>query len=119
MVRDEQSDHVAEEVQELVWALVDEYATDSQVGRLEKLLLENEEARRIYVMCMQMHADLHFLLSGQRSRLPATIEELMKSETAAKGKKPAKGVKGSPTSLPVADLPPTTQDVPHSNGLSH
>ncbi len=121
MVTDNQSDHLADEVQELVWALVDEYATESQVHRLEELLLQNEDARRTYVMCMQMHADLHFLLSGRQSGLPATIEELIKSETAgrsSRGKKAAKGPRTLPTSLPV-DLPTTTQDMPHSNGLSH
>jgi hypothetical protein len=105
--------------------LVDEYATDNQVQRLEKLLLENEDARRTYMMCMQMHADLHFLLSGEKSRLAATLEELIEAETAAQspqsppGKKAAQGAKGSPTSLPLADLPVATPGVPHSNGLSH
>jgi hypothetical protein len=116
MVTDRQSDHVEDEVQELVWALVDECATDTQVRRLEELLLENEQARRIYVMCMQMHADLHFLLNGRQERLAANIEQLLSSERTSRGKKPDQTAR--PTALPVADLPPTAHDMPHSNGLS-
>ena len=55
-----------EEVQDLVWALVDEQATDEEIRRLEDLLASDEE-RRIYVMCMQMHSDLRFLLTAQVS----------------------------------------------------
>ncbi len=57
--------HLKREVQDLVWAVVDEYATESQVRRLEQLVLTNEEARRTYVTCMQMHADLCLLLGGK------------------------------------------------------
>ncbi len=55
-----------DEVQELVWALVDEQATEEQAQRLERLLLDNREARQIYITCMQMHADLHYLLGGKK-----------------------------------------------------
>jgi hypothetical protein len=122
MAMDKQGEHVADEVQDLVWALVDEYATDSQISRLEELLLGSEEARRTYVMCMQMHADLYFLLGGRQSRLAAGIEELLKSDTGSqpsKGRQPAKGANRPLPSLPIADLPPSTQDMPHSNGMSH
>lgn len=88
------------EVQELVWALIDEQATDTQVARLEQLLLENDEARRTYVMCMQMHADLHFLLGGRQMELPLVIEQAKKAE-AAKVEQPKK----ARTPLPALDLP--------------
>jgi hypothetical protein len=52
------------EVQDLVWAVVDEYATESQISRLEHLVTTNEEARRTYITCMQMHADLCLLLGS-------------------------------------------------------
>ena len=61
-----QTVNLADEVQELVWALVDNEATDSQVGRLEELLLESAKARRLYVSCMQMHADLLNLLGRKQ-----------------------------------------------------
>jgi hypothetical protein len=54
-----------DEVQDLVWAVVDEYATESQIRRLEQLVTTNDEARRTYITCMQMHADLCMLLGGK------------------------------------------------------
>jgi hypothetical protein len=57
--------HLNREVQDLVWAVVDEYATESQIRRLEQLVMTNEEARRTYITCMQMHADLCMLLGGK------------------------------------------------------
>jgi hypothetical protein len=60
----------AVEVQDLAWTLLDEQATDKQIGRLEELLLTSNEARRIYVSCIQLHVDLHDLLGskpGQRT----------------------------------------------------
>jgi hypothetical protein len=58
------------EVQDLVWALVDEQATDDQVRTLETLLLQSDEARRVYVRCMQMHADLYCLFGGKQAPPP-------------------------------------------------
>jgi len=96
------------EVQELVWALIDEQATETQVARLEQLLLENDEARRTYVMCMQMHADLHFLLGNRQLVLPAVIEQAKKAETA-KAEQPKK----AKMPLPSLDLPsPATSPWP-------
>jgi hypothetical protein len=59
------------EVQELAWAMIDEQATDKQVRRLEELLLQSAAARQTYVECMQLHADLHYLLGGKRSKKAA------------------------------------------------
>src|SRR5665647_2669191 len=47
------------EVQKLTWALVDECATEKKVHRLERLLLDHEEARRTYVMCIQTVSYTH------------------------------------------------------------
>ena len=86
---------LTDEVQELAWAVVDEQATESQIQHLEELLLENDDARRVYVMCMQMHADLHYLLGGnKRFHLPIEIQET--KETKATQKMP----------LPLVDLSP-------------
>ncbi len=86
---------VSDEVQELAWALIDEQATEEQVRRLEELLLENKDAREVYVMCMQMHADLHYLLGGHKFQLPAEIQKAVERSKAAKSKAP----------LPVFEFP--------------
>ena len=97
-----QPDDLTNEVQGLVWALVDDQASDDQVRRLEELLLENQQARHIYVMCMQMHADLHYLLSGKQPRLPIPLQKAGK----------ATGGQKSPSPLPIIELPPATSSVP-------
>jgi hypothetical protein len=66
---------LASEVQDLVWALVDEQATDEQVRRLEELLLRSNEARTTYVRCMQMHADLRYMFGGRPSPSPKLPQE--------------------------------------------
>ncbi len=97
-----ESDDLTNEVQELVWALVDDQASDQQVRRLEELLLESQQARQIYVMCMQMHADLHYLLSGKQPRLPIPLQKVGKATAATKSRPP----------LPVVELPPPPASVP-------
>jgi hypothetical protein len=95
------------EVQELTWALVDEQATEKDVQRLEDLLLGDDEARRTYVLCMQMHADLYYLLGKRERKLPAFIEKLTKQ---------AKLQEKSQKALPLVDMPPTDSHVPLTNG---
>ncbi len=82
------------EVQELTWALVDEQATESQIRHLEELLLASHEARRAYMMCMQLHADLHYMLGGIKPGLPPAVEKAMKARKTP-----------SPP-LPTVGLPP-------------
>ena len=74
--------HLKDEVQDLVWAVVNEYATEGQIRRLEQLVTSNAEARRTYIACMQMHADLCLLLGGKQVQ-----PKLPKDEPA--GRKPA------------------------------
>ena len=69
--------HVTDEIEGLVWSLVDEQATDDGASRLAKLLLERPDARQIYVTCMQMHASLCY----RPSRKP------LGAPTRANGKK--------------------------------
>ena len=104
---DEMNDLTAE-VQELAWALVDEHATDAQISHLEELLLENEDARKIYVMCMQMHADLHYLLGDKRPRSHIALEKAMREK-----EEPSKAASAAP--LPVVDLPPISSSSPLPN----
>ncbi len=94
------------DVQELTWALVDEHATEGQIRHLEELLLEDREARRVYVMCMQLHADLHFMFGAKKPALPPALEEAIKAR-----KKPA-------PPLPNVGFPPTAANAHHSNGVA-
>ena len=95
------------EVQDLTWALVDEYATEGDVRRLESLLLDHDEARRTYVMCMQMHADLHFLLNPSL-RLPTVFQKIIDAE---KTKQPKPG-------LPAVDMPASDSHASYTNGCT-
>jgi hypothetical protein len=76
--------HLKSEVQDLVWAVVDEYATESQIRRLEQLILTSEEARRTYVACMQMHADLCCMLGGKQSQPKLPEREPVRRQKAKK-----------------------------------
>ena len=63
----EEMEQMIEEVQQIVWALVDETATEEQVRRLESLVLKSAEARRTYVDCMTLHAELHCMFAPPQS----------------------------------------------------
>jgi hypothetical protein len=49
---------VLERVQELTWALLDEEITDDEFSLLDTLLLSDDEARKCYIECIQLHTDL-------------------------------------------------------------
>ncbi len=49
---------VLERVQELTWALLDEQINDDEMTLLDSLLLADDAARRRYIECVQLHADL-------------------------------------------------------------
>jgi hypothetical protein len=49
---------VRERVQELTWALLDEQITDDEKSLLDTLLLSDDNARRHYMECIQLHTDL-------------------------------------------------------------
>lgn len=103
-----ETDEVMSEVQELVWSLIDDQATEMQVHRLEELLLEDEEARKTYVMCMQMHADLHFLLGGRPMQLPEAVTKPQQPEKPKKTRTP----------LPLVNLPPVGSTLSVSDAFS-
>lgn len=65
-----------EEVQQLVWAMVDDAATEEQVRRLEKLVTEHSAARRVYVDCMALHAELHCMFAPPKPVKPPTGKPL-------------------------------------------
>ncbi|MBN1394849.1 MAG: hypothetical protein JW959_07490 [Pirellulales bacterium] len=96
------AEHRAEEVQELVWALIDDYATERQMRRLEELLLDDAEARRVYVTCMQMHADLHYLLGDKRPALPEVVRRAIEAERK-QGTAPAADIPMSALNVQIPD----------------
>lgn len=53
---------VLDEAENLIWALLDDHIDDADIARLTKLLNENEDVRRRYLDCVQLHVDLrdHF-----------------------------------------------------------
>jgi hypothetical protein len=46
------------DTEELVWAMLDEQLSPDEFRRLESLLLVDEDARRLYLQCVQLHIDL-------------------------------------------------------------
>ena len=96
------------EVEELVSALVDEVATEDQIRRLTELLLADSEARRVYLMCMRMHSDLHFLQGSVRFQQQPDITGVRASRESPKSKTP----------LPAVDPPPVASDATPSKGLT-
>jgi hypothetical protein len=93
---------LAFEVQELTWAIVDEQATDRQVRRLEELLLDNADARQIYISCMHMHTDLHHLLNGNRP-LPIPVQKAVESQRrkSVENASPPKNARKTAAPLPI------------------
>ena len=84
------------EVQDLTWALIDEQATDSEVGRLAKLLEKSGGARQMYVRCMADEQRVPVLPVGQQeSRLPRVLPQRSRPKTA-----------GLPGTFEAAALPP-------------
>ena len=95
------------EVEELVSALVDEVATEDQLRRLTELLLADGEARRLYLTCMRIHSDLHFLQGSVRFQQSPDITGVRASRKSPKSKTP----------LPTVDPPPVASDATPSKGL--
>ena len=57
-----------EELDQLVWRLLDDRITSSEFARLEHLLTESEGLRKHYILCMQLHADLHTMFDQAKHR---------------------------------------------------
>ena len=93
------------EVEELVSALVDEVASEDQIRRLTELLQADGEARRVYLTCMRMHSDLHFLQGSVRFPQPPDITGVRRSH---KSKTP-----------PPAVEPPLPSDATKSEELAN
>ncbi len=62
------------DIQDLIWALLDETISDSDFKQLEAVLRSDEKARQLYVQCVQIHVDLQQWFAadaGTTCRLPA------------------------------------------------
>jgi hypothetical protein len=55
------------DAQDLIWALLDEQIPESDFARLEAMIRTDEEIRRLYVQCVQMHVDLQQLFSDDNA----------------------------------------------------
>jgi hypothetical protein len=64
------SEQTATEVQDLAWALADDMSSPTDVTRLEELLLADPDARKLYVQCMQLQADLHLYFNPKLITVP-------------------------------------------------
>jgi hypothetical protein len=65
-------DAVLERVRELTWALLDEQISSDEKGLLESLLLSCDEARKMYIGCVQLHADLAADFAAQKPAMQTT-----------------------------------------------
>lgn len=64
---------VAERVEELTWALMDEQVNDDEFRLLETLLLADDNARGSYLGCVQLHADLISHFGAPARETPAKV----------------------------------------------
>ncbi len=64
----------AEDLEGLVWAMLDEQISEEDFGRLDALLRDDEEARRVYLQCVQMHVDLaNFFAPKSETSVPVGL----------------------------------------------
>jgi hypothetical protein len=123
------TEELLDEVQELTWMMIDDQATDDDVERLERLLLENDEARKVYVNCIQMHVDLQYLLGGKRFTLPKlpprpigqkdAVEQIdcIEQRKSVEQRKPIRMQAPARAPLPLVDIRPICVDVPIVSGF--
>ncbi|MCA9258882.1 MAG: hypothetical protein KDA61_06765, partial [Planctomycetales bacterium] len=63
-----------DELEALIWALLDGQLEEAEQARLEKLLEADERAREHYVECIQLHCDLtDFYRTEPAFQLPSPI----------------------------------------------
>ncbi len=48
----------ADDVEGLIWAALDGCISEADFRRLDELLCTDDDARRLYVQCVQLHVDL-------------------------------------------------------------
>jgi anti-sigma factor RsiW len=58
---------VLEEAETLIWALLDDQLDAAETTKLAKLLEGNDQVRRRYIECVQLHVDLQDHFAGARA----------------------------------------------------
>ena len=71
-------DQKFEELENLIWALIDDQLTTQEVERIEAMLTGDDSMRQHYVRCMQLHADLHW--HHRKDSIPLADEILAKEQ---------------------------------------
>src|SRR5262249_20024892 len=62
------------DLEALVWAMLDGQISEEELGRLDALLRDDEEARRLYLQCVQLHVDLaNFYATKEKTAAQAPI----------------------------------------------
>jgi hypothetical protein len=89
-------------IEDLVWAMLDEQISDDDIHRLEDLLGSDEDARQIYLQCVQLHVDLMYRFNPDYN--PARDPQADRAGT----------VPAPPVGLPV-DLPMPSADASMSD----
>lgn len=56
-----------DEAESLIWALLDDQLETAETTRLTELLNANEEVRRRYLECVQLHVDLQHHFSAREA----------------------------------------------------
>lgn len=69
------ADKLTEEVEQLVWTMLDETIEPADLQRLEGLLEQEPAARERYLECMRMHSDLLLHFQEQREGAPLSDKQ--------------------------------------------
>jgi hypothetical protein len=74
----DRAQQILDEVEQLVWGMLDDEASESEVLQMEALLLESKAARSRYLECVQLHCDLrdYFRDNSTPDTAPAVISDL-------------------------------------------
>ncbi len=62
-------DSMLEIAEKLIWALLDDQISATECSQLKRLILDQEQVRRRYLECTQLHLDLH-AVHGQEATDP-------------------------------------------------
>jgi len=90
-----------DEVEQLIWSLLDDRISDSDAERLEALIKSDQQVRQRYLECVQMHTDLF----SQFGNVPAANPE--EPTAAEKPRSPVLGSLGDLTRK-IENGPPVT-----------
>ena len=70
-----QPDSILEEAEQLIWAVLDDQVEKADLERLETLLHQDEQIRKRYIQCVQLHTDLATMLPAEAESPPEDLPE--------------------------------------------